>query len=347
MKIILILIALFYTSLSYAQINMKSAKTENGIVFSRDNGINTGYDFSTSEARFNYGRAQSQMIMYLLMKDGSKIKTTSDFDDSTIDKTQISDTVYVNPFKGSNFKLVVPITDGTNGIFSEGKFNPGVGLSYELIRNCDEFKTTSRYLFFRYGYELRQNKFGSINNLDSILIEKKLSHSLNVTPGINWLTSTANETDNLIIALSVAFQYGVNPVSDIKTKEFVIVDSTAANGTIQKTEKAYPKSQEDYFSITPKLDFAWTPFLQRNDDGEEIGLRIGLLSSISTKKNFNTNKMAWNFSIGPSIHPKWSTSNIIAALQVEFIDFNNSTGQKDFDDIFSVNFYVGIPLQLK
>ncbi len=347
MKRILPIIAIFCVNLSYAQVNMKSAKTENGIVFSQENGMNIGYDFSKSEARFTYGKTHSKMISYLVMKDGSKIEITKDFDESKIDKTKITDTLYVNPFKGRNFKFIVPVTDGANAIYSGGKYNPGLGLSYEMINNRDEFQTESRYSFLRLGYGLQQNKFGSISTTDSITIEKKVSHIFNITPGFNWVLSTNNNSDNLIIALSMAIQYSINPISDMKTKDFVIIDSTVSNGMIQKTEKAYPKFQDDYFSILPKLDFAWTPFLQKDSNGNEIGPRIGLLGSLSTKYNFNEDVMSWNFSIGPSIHPKWSSSNIISSLQFAFIDFNDSTGKKDIDDIFSINFYVGIPILLK
>jgi len=347
-KLLLIILIFFGSSYEInSQINIKSGTTENGIIIARDNGMNIGYDFSKSEARFIYGKAQSEIAGYLKMMDGKLIEINQNFDYSNINVNEILDTIYKNPFIGSNFKLAIPITEGRNALFSKGAYNPGIELSYEFIRNKDEFKNKSKYNFTRIGYELIQNKFGSISSTDSIIIENKVSQSVNITPGINWILSTNSNADNLIIAFSTAIKYEFNPVSEMKTKDFIIIDTLASNGSIQKTEKAYPEIKENIFSIQPKLDFVWTPMIQKDDNGNETGPRIGIIGSISSKFNISQQRNAWSFSIGPSIHPKWSSSNITSSIQFEFIDFNNSTKDKNIDDIFSVNFYVGIPLQLK
>ena len=153
-------------------------------------------------------------------------------------------------------------------------------------------------------------------------------------------------TNNFIIAASIPIAYTIKPVSDMKTKEYVSVDSTAANGTIQKTENAYPEIKDNGFFFQPKVDFAWTPFMQTKD-GVEIAPRFGFIGSFSGRYSLNNETFALNFSIGPSLHPKWSTSNVITSVQFEFLDFANSTGDKDFNDIFYINLYVGLPLQMK
>lgn len=301
-----------------AQLNFKTAGEESGLITAKTSALNVGYSFSASEARFILGDT----------------------------KQEVNDKLTTNKLMGNNFKVAVPITDGTNSIYSGGAFNPGIGLNYEKYFSKNTFAKNPLFWFFRWGYDLKQNKFGSINSTDSIIINSKLSHAFGITPGLNILFAGKKNTDNVIVAFSIPIIYNIKSVQGLKAKDFVVFQNRASNGSIQKAEKAYDKFQKDFLSVSPKIDFAWTPFLMKLDS-VEAGTRIGFISSISSKYNSRTGKIAWNFSIGPSLHPKFSTSNVIATIQAEFLDFNNSTGEKKFNDIFFVNFYLGIPIQMK
>ena len=163
----------------------------------------------------------------------------------------------------------------------------------------------------------------------------------------NGITSINSKSEDFLYALSITANYNINPVLDLVKKEFVTTTSTAENGFISETQEAFDSEQDDSISILPKLDFIWTPILTTNENNVEEGSRFGVLSSLSSRYNTNSGKLAHNFSIGPSVHPKWSSSNVIATIQFEFLDFSDSTGEKDFGDIFQINFYVGLPIRFK
>lgn len=332
---------------SYAQLNFKTAKEESGIIYSNTHGLNIGYDVSGSEARFLYTRGVMPTRTFIRYKNGRIVEITPYLDPATIDISQVKDTVMKLSSRISNFKLAIPVTDGTNEIYSGGAFNPGLGLSYEFSSSKNEFGTNPVYYFIRMGYNIKENKFGSISSTDSISIHDKLSHTIGITPGINILFSGRNNHDNKILAFTTAIEYNVNAITGLKTKDYTLIDTSVSNGIITKTEKAYSASLPNFISVTPKIDFVWTPWLATDENKIEIGSRIGIVSSLSSKYNSRSGKFSWNYSIGPTLHPKFQTSTIVAALQAEFTDFNDTMGDKKFNDIFSVSFYIGIPLQLK
>ena len=312
---------LFCASNAFGQFNFKTAKEESGIIYGGpSNRLNIGYANSTSEARF---AASGE---YSLMVDSTR-----------------------NLFRGYNFKLTIPITDGTSAFYSGGSFTPGIGAAYEYIWNNNEFSNTTKYYFLRAGYNIKQNKFGRVLPSDSIVVDKRFTNTFTLAGGVQIVGSDRKNkgTDNFIVGLSLNAQYHIEPTVDLKTSEYSIYSRVALNGVVHRNEKAYNARQEDFFALIPKIDIAWTPWMPRGEDGKEIGTRFGLISSTSTRYNATSGKFAWNFGIGPSLHPKWSTSNVIATVQAEFIDFTNSAGGKKFDDIFAINFYVGIPLSFK
>jgi len=332
----------------FGQINFKTAKEESGIIYSGFRGLNLGYDISSTEARFSYSGFIDSISIYLRFKDGTQKRLEDDYQISAEEKLNLRDSVVIYRARVSNYKVAVPISDGTNTLYSGGAFAPGLTLQYEYSKHqSSNIKPKDTYWFIRPGYELKQNKFGYILPNDSIKIKNELSHAFGVTLGVNWLLSGKKKQDNAILAFSVAFKYNIKSVDGLKTKEFALIDTTVSNGSRQKIEKAYDKTLGDYLSVMPKVDFVWTPWIFTDEDGIEYGSRVGMLGSLSVKYNARNGKIAGNFGFGPSIHPKFYSSQIIAALQAEFIDFTNSTGDKKFNDIFGISLYIGIPLQLK
>jgi hypothetical protein len=309
-----------------SQINFKTSKSESGIIKPNRAGLDIGYSFSESETRFNYSSLSSVM-------------------DTISGK---------NPFTGFNYKVAVPVSDGKNSIFSSGKYVPGLGLGFEYMWNKDEFKKNTRYNFVRATVDAKQIKFGSIEEKTDtagvryqlIDIDKKETVSAGVAAGINWLFAGKKYHDNAILAVSLAAKYNFNPSNELDAKEYVVIEKSVTNGNIQKLDKAFDGTQADYFSLNPKIDFVWTPSLTKKN-GEEVGARIGLITSFSTLYNGTSGRFNWNYSVGPSIHPKWSTSNVVATIQFEFNDFTNYRNDRTFDDIFGIVFYVGIPVSLK
>lgn len=331
-----------------SQANLKTAGELSGIVIADTAGFSIGYELAKTEAIFTYTTdSYEEGTFYLRMKDGSLKKINDKLDPATIDMDQVVDTVTISKFINSNFRLNSALEDNTGTFLSGGKFSPGIGLNYEIIYSRNQFVRNARYFFLRAGYEVKRNSFGTIDAVDTIRVDKRLSQSIGITPGVNIIWRGKKWNDNKIFAFSIPIRYNINPTDDLKTKDFIMDYTAGSNGVVQKAEKAWNGTQDDYFSITPKFDFAVTPWSQKNDKGVEIGSRFGFVGSISDNYNFNKNQHKWNFGIGPSIHPKWSTSQILATVQFEFLDFTDVTGEKGFDDIFSVKFYVGLPLYIK
>lgn len=339
MKKILLLGLIFFSGVCHAQFTFRTAGSESGII-ATPGGANVGYSFSDSEAIFSYGFT-SQKTMTPVAAAGSIVGRKGN---RAYAKTGALTPALLPAldYKSSNFKVTVPVTDGTDVVYSSGKFNPGVGVSYEYVRNKDEFNPKKPYKFIRVAYKVKENKFGSVNLADSIQIDKKTSHDFGLTVGANWIWSIRPNQDDLVVASSIAFQYFIDPVVDLETKEFVTVSETGVNGSVQETQNAFEGSQQDFFAVIPKLDFCWTPIIIEDLSGELA--RIGLFGSLSARYNARVEKAVYNFSVGPSIHPKNSSSQVIAALQAQFIDFGDVTGTKNFSDIFSIGFYIGIPL---
>ena len=199
MKKIILLICVLSTLISNAQINFKSGKSESGIIYSKDGGYNFGYDFSKSEANFIYSRSKEETIVIYSLKNGDEIIIDSPDDSTEIDFSLVVDTTYKSPFSGSNLKVSLPINNGTNSFYNDGKFNTGLGLSYEFIGNKDQFKRETEYKFIRFGYNLQQHKYGTIDSNNTISIDDEWTHVFNITPGINWVTSTKGNSDNFIV----------------------------------------------------------------------------------------------------------------------------------------------------
>ncbi|MEM9363387.1 MAG: hypothetical protein AAGA43_12165 [Bacteroidota bacterium] len=324
MKKYSIIIFFLVINTAISQVNFRTAESQSGIIGTDFVGLNVGYSFSSSEANFTFSRNESV---------GSK-------------------------FKGNSFRVTVPVSDGSRQLFVDGNFNPGVEVSYDHSWSGDEFDRNLTYYFLRFGYEIAENRFGFIDSNDTIRIDERLTQKFGISFGANFISTNiigkkSSELDkdfakdNLIIAGFVSLEYNTNPVVDLRNREFVIQENTGVNGAVQQTINAFQSEQEDFLSITPKIDFVWTPIQKKYIDTEETLPRIGILSSLSSRYNTQSDKFAWNFSVGPSLHPKNESSRVIAALLAEFRDFNNSTGNRDFDDIFSVNLYIGIPISFR
>jgi len=356
MKAYKLIIFLLVSNLSFCQVNFQTANSESGIIGTDFVGWNLGYSFSKSEANFIFSNNDTQGFVDYIGKDGVIYRNP---DKETIKTLGLKLYKEGSKFRGRSFKIGVPISDGTGKLFGEGNFNPGANVSYDFSWSNDEFDENLKYYFIRFNYGLKENKFGLINSNDSIQIDKRVSQRIGTTFGINIINTWMRDEDgvkyveegfskdNFIIAFTVALNYNINPVTDLKTREFVTIDNTSSNGFIQQTTTAFNSSQEDFFSITPKIDVVWTPLSHKYIEVEETLPRIGIMSSLSSRYNTQIDKFAWNFAIGPSLHPKNKSSQVIAAILAEFNDFNNSIGNKDFNDIFSVSLYVGIPIALK
>lgn len=339
--------ALFLSGTAFGQANIRTAGELSGIILSDTTGFSIGYELSKTEAVFTYSvKGYEETRTFLLMKNQSIIEITDDFDPSEIDMSDVIDTIPVLEYVNSNFRITTALEGSASTVFSGGEFQPGIGLAYEHIYNKNQFTQNTFYNFFRISYEVKQNKFGSIDDTDSIKVDKEFSHSFGIVPGVNWVVGGRKENDNLIVALSAPIKYNINPTDDLKSKDFITDYVSSNNGVVQKAEKAWNGTQSDYFSVTPKAEVAWTPW-SKKVKGVETGSRIGFISSLSNKVNFKESQYKWNFSVGPSLHPKWTTTQILATVQAEFLDFTDVTDSKDFEDILSVKFYVGIPLYFK
>ncbi|MFD3003184.1 hypothetical protein ACFS7Z_22675 [Pontibacter toksunensis] len=349
MKRVLTIVLCFWAiSAANAQYIFETAGEKSGIITAdTSSGYILGYEFSSSEALFNYERSIMQSGGFYKLKDSSLIKIEPSLDPATLRVDDIVDTIVVASYKTSNYRVAIPIAENTRALFSSGEFNPGLELVYENVWSPNALATNIAYHFIRFSYEIKENSFGSVDTNDSIKISQKVSHTVGITPGINWVIATADKTDNLIIALSLPVEYNVNPVANLSTKDFITDYTVTTNGVIQKSRKAYSGTQENFISLTPKLDFAYTPLLIRNDADDEIGPRLGFIGSLASIYNTENSDFRYNFSIGPSLHPKWSSSSVLATIQAELIDFTDVSGDKGFEDIFAVKFFVGIPLSFQ
>ena len=321
LKYNIIICLLLVVQIVKGQVNFETAESLSGIIGTDFIGLDVGYSFSSSKANITLSRNESM---------GDR-------------------------FSGKSLRLTIPVVDGSRQLFGSGKFNPGASIAYDYSWSTNEFDRNRTYYFFRLGYEISENRFGFIDTDEMIQIEERITQKIGLGLGANFISthilgeklSTLDKDfakDNLIIAGFVSFDYHINPVMGLTTREFVFEENTATNGVIQQTINAFSTEQEDFFSITPKIDFVWTPIGKKYINTAETFNRVGILSSLSAQYNTQTNTNAWNFSIGPSLHPKNKSSKVIAALLAEFSDFSESTNSKDFDDIFSINLYVGIPV---
>jgi hypothetical protein len=344
-KLFFLLILLYTTQIAYAQYSIRTAGETSGIVKTdRYTGFNLGFEFTKAEAQFSYGLQKEDTHVIFQMNDGRVIRVTPN-DPGPDPKDVFKELGKISVYKSYNFKINTPVEENTSTLLTDGKFNPGIGLTVEHIWNNNQLNDASNYIFIRGTYEVKQNKFGRIDNTDTIRVDKHTSQSVGLTPGVNFFLENDWQND-IILAASLPIRYNINPVDDLKSKDFTTDYIAKKNGVIQKEEKAFQGEQEDYLSITPKLDFAYTPIKVTNQDGVETA-RFGFLTSVSAKFNAQTSKTKYNFSIGPSVHPKWSTSAVLATIQAEFLDFTDSTDTKDINDIFAVKFFVGIPLIFK
>lgn len=329
MKNCFLTLVLFLPSLLYSQIQLRSAGGESGIVVPYGNGFNLGYEFSKSETAFSYSRSLDSP------KEKDKNRTTNE------------DTLRIK-YTGQNYKLKIPIKDNEATIFKD-EFNPGVSLGVEAIWSHDALKNNAFYKFIRVNFDIKKNTFGNLNEVDNtIILDEKISKTYELAVGGNWLFSGVSNTDHSILALSLPLRYKVNPIDGLKTKEVIVNTTTANNGVIQKPQSAFIGEPEDFISLSPRVDFAFSPGLIKNSEGKEIGPRYGLLASTSVDFNFKESETRFNFSIGPSLHAKHRTDRLLATLQFEFTDITGSKNDPEdefgFDDVFSIKLFVGYPI---
>jgi len=308
-----------------AQVNFTSAGTPSGVVNTDQKGAAIGYTFSSSTASFSYGTSKEVTI------PANKAK---------------GDTIAHPRFSAHNYTVTTNVSNSSGSIFSGGQFDPGFTFAYEYVLDNNEFRHTNRYLFIRPTFSMQQNTFVTTDATDTLRTAKKFNVAVGGTPGINWIYTDKRNAD-MILAVSVPIVYNLNPVDELTSTNYSTDYKAAANGFTETTKTGYKTTQANYFSITPKLDYVWTPWIITDPKSKAEMTRIGFITTLSGLYNTREDRMACNFAFGPSIHPAGSTSSVISALQAEFTDFTNSTGKKAFKDIFAMNFYVGIPLALK
>lgn len=319
MKRVLTLLFLLATVAAKAQIAFTTANSQTGIIKSdQNNGYTIGYNFSSSQAIFTFGSVTET--------PGTNLKGQKTDD-----------------YLSRNLNVTANVTNNSGSIFSGGSFMPGVSVNYEWVWNSDALRQKA-YWFFRPFYSIQQNSFGSVDAVaDTIKIVKNLNHAFGATGGVNFVWG---KKKSAILALSGVLAYNIHPVDELKTETYSTDYVAAHNGIVQNTTVAYSSTQQDYFSVTPKVDFVYSPWIIKDGKGAEVS-RIGFISALSGLYNARENRMAASFAIGPSLHPAYLTNSVISALMFEFTDFTNTTGKKLFRDRFSINFYVGIPISLK
>ncbi|MEM6844640.1 MAG: hypothetical protein AAF632_20655 [Bacteroidota bacterium] len=265
-------------------------------------------------------------------------------------KDYYNDTIFQS-FTKYRYSLDIGFSSFENDVldlFAGNRFNPGADLAFTLVRTelfPNMMTGQLKYLdiFVRPSITITKRKFAyeSIMNTDEIVLSDKTGVDANLALGSNFAF-----TDDLFLGVTFIGGHSWNSHVGLE-KRTVCTTESSANGN--NTNPVVVSNCSDRFVGRPdnkyigqiRSDILYRPNRWKLPNTASIGL-IGAISSSFSSDT----KPAYSLALGPSVHHKDRPNTVLFAFLFEFRDVTNSLGNSEnFEDIFRVRAYIGVPIK--